>query len=354
MESGSRNFLQNIVARRIDGKSVFGAVARLETGDGSVSLTAAAGEMEPETPYFIASVTKLYVTAVVMKLRSEGRLSLDDPAANYLGRDIAVSLHRLHGIDSSDKITVGHLLSHTSGLPDYFTTKKEGGKSLLDELLSGEDMSWTAEEAVGMSKSMRPKFFPGQKSKAHYSDTNFQILGMIVESILGKSLADVLDDVVFRPLGLRETYLYEGASIRPPAPLYYKQAPLSIPRAMQSSGADGGIVSTAKESVTFLKAFFRGVLFSKSFFDEMMIWRRIIYPLEYGTGLMRFRLPRIFSPFKEPHEFVGHSGLTGAFSFYCPEKDAFLTGTVNQVGNPSLPFRLMLKVINQINPQGGG
>jgi D-alanyl-D-alanine carboxypeptidase len=52
------------------------------------------------------------------------------------------------------------------------------------------------------------------------------------------------------------------------------------------------------------------------------------------------------SPFQASPELIGHSGLSGAFSFYCPQKDTFLTGTVNQIADPSLSFRLMLKLLN--------
>ncbi|MDO8869603.1 MAG: hypothetical protein Q7V10_02515 [Methanobacteriaceae archaeon] len=75
---------------------------------------------------------------------------------------------------------------------------------------------------------------------------------------------------------------------------------------------------------------------------------KIFFPLQYGIGLMRFKLPRIFSPFKSVPELLGHSGLSGAFSFYCPEKDIYLTGTVNQAAYPDLSFNLMVKIINYL------
>jgi hypothetical protein len=59
---------------------------------------------------------------------------------------------------------------------------------------------------------------------------------------------------------------------------------------------------------------------------------------------MRFRLPRIFSPFQAQPELIGHSGLSGAFAFYAPAKRTFITGTVNQLAYPDTSFRLMLKL----------
>jgi D-alanyl-D-alanine carboxypeptidase len=60
---------------------------------------------------------------------------------------------------------------------------------------------------------------------------------------------------------------------------------------------------------------------------------------------MRIKLPRIFSPFKEFPELIGHSGLSGAFAFYCPSRDVFLAGTVNQLSAESTSFKLMLKFL---------
>ena len=72
--------------------------------------------------------------------------------------------------------------------------------------------------------------------------------------------------------------------------------------------------------------------------------------MQYGVGIMRFKLPRIFSPFRGTPEFVGHSGLSGAFAFHCPVKGLFLCGTVNQLTPPSLSFRLMMKLANVVAP----
>jgi len=118
--------------------------------------------------------------------------------------------------------------------------------------------------------------------------------------------------------------------------------------AMTSFGPDGGIVSTANESMIFLKAFFNGKLFPKEYLDEMKDWNKIFFPLQYGIGIARFKLPRIFSPFKPVPKLIGHSGLSGAFAYYCPEKDIYLTGTVNQIHNAGLSYKLMIRILNNI------
>ncbi|NTV47143.1 MAG: beta-lactamase family protein, partial [Chlorobiales bacterium] len=237
---------------------------------------------------------------------------------------------------------------HTSGLPDYFEDKPGGGVILLDELRSGIDRSWTFEEAVAHSKRMTPFFKPGEKGKAHYSDTNFQLLGKIIEGIDGKQLAEVLDERIFRSLALKKTYLFTDCTDTLPADIYYKDHPLHIPKAMASFGPDGGIVSTAEETMTFLKAFFNGRFFPQAVLKDLYHWNSVMFPLEYGVGVMRFKLPWIFSPFKPMPELIGHSGLSGAFAYFCPEKDVFMTGTVNQIHSPGTAYKLMLKLITAL------
>lgn len=195
---------------------------------------------------------------------------------------------------------------------------------------------------------MKPAFRPGEKGKALYSDTNYQLLGRIAEVVTGKLFSKLLEESIFSPLGLSKTYLYQDSQDTRPVSLYYKDHPLHIPLAMTSFGADGGIVSTSDELMIFLKAFWGGKFFPVENFSHMKKWNRIFFPLEAGVGLTRFKLPRLFSPFKATPEFIGHSGLSGTVAFYVPEKDVYLTGTVNQISNPGRSFRLMLAIINYL------
>lgn len=260
-------------------------------------------------------------------------------------------MHKLHIFKSEDysySLTVRNLLAHTSGLPDYFEDKGVDGKSLMKKLQEGNDQSWTFEQSVEMSKKMPPKFAPNTKNKAHYSDTNFQLLGKIIENIYGKTIAEVMHDVIFQPLGLKQTYLYVDASDKTPALMYFKNNSLDICKAMTSFGADGGIVSTSAETMVFLKAFFNGYFFPKSYFPELYTWNSVMFPLKYGIGIMKFQLPAIFTMFRKMPAFVGHSGLSGAFAYYVPEKDVFLAGTVNQINNPGTSYKMLIQTLNSI------
>lgn len=342
------NKLQRVLEKTVDNQSVFGVSFCVENGDGSLRYAGAAGNLEPESQYFIASTTKLFTSAIILHLASQKVFQLDNPIANYLDKSVIDGLLVIKGVDYSTQITIRQLLAHTSGLPDYFQQRKANGKSFLGELTAGIDQGWSFDQVIAETKRMKPAFRPGEKGKALYSDTNYQILGRLIETVSAKTIHAALQEFIFTPLGLQKTYLYADSQDTRPAPLYYKKNRLDVPLAMASFGTDGGIVSTSAELMTFLKAFFGGQFFPAEDFAWMKQWNRIFFPLEAGVGLTRFKLPRLFSPFKAMPEFIGHSGLSGTVAFFAPEKDIYLTGTVNQVDNPGRSFRLMIELLNHL------
>jgi len=95
--------------------------------------------------------------------------------------------------------------------------------------------------------------------------------------------------------------------------------------------------------VTFVQAFFDGRLFDKTLLDEMLTdWNRIFTPLEYGTGVMRFRLPAVFTGFRS-FEFQGHSGASGVVWYRDARTGVIVVGAVNQLKQRSLPYQLMIR-----------
>ncbi|MGB0429591.1 MAG: serine hydrolase domain-containing protein [Bacteroidia bacterium] len=334
--------LEEILVKQVDNKTVFGAVVSIESPD--FSWTSAKGNFETSSQYFIASTSKLYTSAVIFQLLDEGKLSLDDRISDYLDASIMDELHLLDGKDYSNEITINHLLSNTSGLPDYFEGKGGDGTKLVDELMGGNDDSWTFEECIAISKTMEPEFAPGAEGKALYSDTNFQLLGIIIEIITGISISEAYQTRIFEPLGLSQTFLYLDENDTRPKKMYYKKEELDIPKAMTSFKADGGIVSNASESMIFIRAFYNGGLFNEKHIEDGAVFNKIFYPNEYGVGYMRYKLPDFYNV---PY-FIGHSGLSGAFAWYCPEKDAYITGTVNQLNKPGTSYRMIIKMINEL------
>ncbi|WP_227521479.1 MULTISPECIES: serine hydrolase domain-containing protein [Bacillus] len=252
------SFVADLVSTSVSKKNIYGAVLCVENGDSSLSLLYGAGNLSENKPYFIASVTKLYVTTVLLLLRREGYLQLENKISEYFTDEILHELHIYKGIDYSKDITIKHLMSNTSGIPDYFSSEA------VKELVTGKDQSWGFGRVIASAKKKKPKFAPGKR--AQYSDTNYQLLGRIIETITKKEIHTVFKEFIFDELDLVETYLFEDVNDEKPATMYYKDKELHLPQYMSSIGPEGGIVSTAKESMLFLKAFFNGQFFSERIF----------------------------------------------------------------------------------------
>lgn len=193
---------------------------------------------------------------------------------------------------------------------------------------------------------MKPKFIPDSK-KAFYSDTNFQILGKIIELVTGKSFSTVCNEMIFSKLNMKNTYIYEDIKDEKPIPIFWKEKELKIPKAMKSFGADGAGVSNAKEMNMFIRGFFEGKLFPKEKLKEIQVFYSMGFPFKYGIGIQKFSLPFFLSPFNS-YEMIGHSGLNGTFCFYYPKKELYITGTINQTAKPQAAFSLMIKLLNSL------
>src|SRR5690606_32766196 len=215
----------------------------------------ATGDMNTGSRYFLSSVTKFYLTAVVIQMIEEDLIRLEDKAADYLPHEYAQGLHVYKGVDYSSLITIKNLLSNTSGLADYFFHRKNNGKSKAKKLLESNDELWNLDKTFHLIRKMNPKFPPGKKGKASYSDTNFQLLGKIIEIVKEKRIDKVFQEYIFDPLKLKDTYVYSDSDDQTPVPFYYKSEKLWLPEYMTSVPAEGGIISTAEECMLFLKAF---------------------------------------------------------------------------------------------------
>lgn len=346
MTTEKEKSLQTVLDKTVDNKKVFGISFAFKKD--TLTWQGSSGNMTIDQPYFIASTTKLFTTAIILKIRAEGKLRLDDKISKYIDKLILSGLHIYKGKDYSQELTIKHLLSHTSGLPDYFQGKGTSGKSLENEITEGNDQFWTFEQAIERTKKMTPLFAPGTKGKANYSDANFQLLGKIIENITHKTYDENCKEFIIQPLGLTKTYVYQDSTDKIPKILYYKNKELNIPKAMTSFGADGGMVSTSNDMLIFIEAFFRGKLFPSTYIDELQEWNNIFFPMKSGIGIHLFKLPWIFNPTGAVPYFIGHSGLSGALAYYSPKENIYIVGTVNQVAHPDISFKTMIKLTQQI------
>ncbi len=356
--------LQQLVDR-LAAKPRFGhAIVGVERGDGSFRWSGAAGvanadgaPMTPETPFFVASVTKLYIATLVLQLHEEGKVDLGAPISTYFGPERVAGLHRIGDVDHTPEVTVFHLLSHTSGLNDYLEGKPDGGRSMYHQIAAGSDISWGIEDVLSITRDqIRPHFPPQDPTadprKGRYSDTGFQLLIAIVEEITGGSFAEALEQRIIRPLDLRQTWLPGKSQPLDPAPVatdvWSNGQALAIPQAMASFN---DLYSNVDDTLTFLAALMRGELFRNPATYPLMEERRnrVIWPLiHYGLGMMHFKIGRFNAPGRRPLTLIGHTGATGSWLFHCPELDLLTTGTVDEVKARAFPFRFIPKLLRAI------
>lgn len=299
----------------------------------------AAGDLTVDTPCYFASATKLMVATVLHQLARDG-LDLDAPLVTVV--PLAGLLVR-DGRDLTGQITIRQLMTHTSGLPDYLGSANPK-RGLMGALLRGQDRGWSREEALEMARGMAPVGRPGQMRRGFYSDTNYQLLDAVIEAVEGAPVDEVLERRLFRPLGLRQTWLYQDPADRRPAPLRYRAGPLEIPQAMASFRGDGALVTTTREGLAFLRALWGGTFGPVDWLTRGP-FRPVFFPMDYGEGVMRFALPRWMTLFRRFPALYGHSGHSGAALFHAPEVGVTIAATVNQIDRPGTVFKLMLKAL---------
>lgn len=352
------------------------AIMSVESLDGSFSWTSTQGPAQPDgdplsqdTPIWIASVTKLYTAAVIFILAERNQVDINEKMSAYLPQALIEGLHRTEdGIDHTAEITLRHLLGHSSGLPDYLEDHRKGEKSLLETIVEDGDRSWTLQEALDIIRGRLTAHFPPQsldkeKKKIRYSDTNYQLLIAIIESVTGESQQDAFSRFLFQPLGLDATCL-PGTSNEKTFPeaasVWDGEKHLEIPLTLQSAR---DLKSTTGDMLGFMRGLVQGQIFKDpATFDLMRSDFNTFgfsldptptapsWPIEYGLGMMRFKIPRLLSPFNPVPPVIGHTGVSGSWLFYCPEAELILAGTVNQMAAAALPFRFIPRLLSDLKP----
>jgi D-alanyl-D-alanine carboxypeptidase len=264
-----------------------GAILVVRHGGRTVRLAGGLADVARKRPmhssdrFRIASLTKSYVATVALQLVAERQLALDDSVEQ-----------RLPGVvPNGGKIRIRQLLNHTSGLFDFAADPR-----VLKPYLKGNfGFRWAPRKLVQIGVSHKPLFAPG--TRFAYSNTDYVILGLIVEAVTGNSLGTELGGRIFRPLGLRATAFPTKPRIASPyAHGYYVFAK---PPATDVSGvspfpwAAGAMVSTGADVLSFYRALLAGDLLEPKLLNAMKKTvsegRRTDIPgSRYGLGLERF------------------------------------------------------------------
>jgi CubicO group peptidase (beta-lactamase class C family) len=334
--------------------------------DGSWEWTAASGEANPDgtamradTPWFLASVTKLFIAAVVLRLHEQGKIDLDAPISDLLSDSLRTGLHLHDGVDRTAQITAKHLLAHASGLPDSLVEARKGQDNLVDQIQAG-DLEFSFEDAVDRVRSLRPHFPPSDldaaRPRVRYSDTNYQLLMLAAERATGRPMSALHTELIFRPLGLDNTW-YPGDEPAhdpgPPATPWLGDWPLQDrPMALRSLG---DLFGTTEDMLRFGRALFSGRVFAGESTGALM-WGRFnrfgfprsvaaiaspAWPIEYGLGMMRFAPSRAMAMGRRLPPLLGHTGSTASWLWCSPPLGLVVAGTADQASKASFPFRVL-------------
>ncbi|GAA0400323.1 serine hydrolase domain-containing protein [Paenibacillus motobuensis] len=150
-EKSTGQRLDIIFNNTLDHKKVFDMTVNVESGNGSFSYLRSAGQMKDDSPFAIASITKMFTAAVIFNLVDSGQLSLNETLDQLFEFDLITGLHVYKGSDRTGSITIQQLISQTSGLPDYFTEKGPDGTSFEAEILK-KDTTIDFEQILSRSK----------------------------------------------------------------------------------------------------------------------------------------------------------------------------------------------------------
>ncbi|MCL2492015.1 MAG: beta-lactamase family protein [Coriobacteriia bacterium] len=332
--------MARVFEKATDTRSIHGAVLLVENTSGEYREQFGYGNIDADSPIFTASIGKMYTASCLLQLCAQGRLSLDDPLDRYFDAIQLDGLHVFKGIDYSHQLIVSHLLFQNSGLGDIY---EEGGAK--KEAIQG-DFSLSFEQKLERMKKLSPHFAPGDPRRAYYSDFNFDLLGKIIERLTGTPLALVYKELLFDPLGLVSTYL--PAFDDDPIPrIYYRDELLHRPQVIRSFQAGGACVSTARETMQLLKAFWEGTFFPREMLTELAIYRKLqasMGPLRYGGGHMQIPLDGLATSFMGKGALIGHAGSTACAAFSYPHKDLHFVCDFNQMAKPALPVRTVMRL----------
>ncbi|HAA11093.1 MAG TPA: hypothetical protein DCE41_05075 [Cytophagales bacterium] len=271
--------------------------------------------MASNSLYFIASISKLFTSAAVYRYVDQGLLSLEDPIAQWLSDEI------VEKVENVELANVGHLLSHRSGIADFYTAQFD-----LDRI--DKDHLWSKEEVLTYAYNKKANFEVDEGYS--YSNTNFLLLSMILECISGQSFEQVYRETVFDPLQLTSAYYSEEVIIPDHAvkgyvDLYGNENFVESRFLYQDElgiGGDGGVAINAYHLAVFLENLTNPDFLSTESQAQMTNWFPIggyddvFGQTENGYGAERFNTPY--------ESAIGHTGgIDGfiTFGFYFPDSD---------------------------------
>lgn len=293
--------LEAIAGAAVAGNRAVGIVAAVARGK-EVLLLEAYGKADAEgnvpltveTVFPIGSVTKQFTAAAIVQLRDQGRLGLDDDITKWLPD------FQTHG----NKVTLRHMLAHTSGIANLTAVPE------LRALKMIRNPSLTRDQVYSIIRQYPFEFPTG--TMEIYSNTNFWLLGLVIEKASGMSYEAYVEKRMFEPLGMKRSMYCNTAKMVPPRAYGHGMkngVSVRVPDIVQTATfAAGAICSTAGDMLTWLQALHGGKVLPARSYAEMMAPAK----LADGTPL-RYSMGTSVGEDRRGQKYLGHNG--GGFGY---------------------------------------
>ena len=255
----------------------------------------------------------------------------------------------------SRDLTLSHLLSHRSGLPDPVQPPRgHSTECSLDRLMRRPDRHWGLAEVVAQCAGLPPQGRPGERFA--YGDANYALAQCVLQEVTGLSAHEVLRTQVFQPAGMTRTGQPHSTATDEElaglkiAPVWVKGAEISHARALSVGSADGGAVTTLEDMVRFQEALHEGDLLDRDLLARLARPRsRLRAGLHYGTGLATIRfgefIPLVLRGLPEP---VGGLGLWAVHSFFYPRQRVHVVMNLHSTTQMQRSFALHIAIARRL------
>jgi D-alanyl-D-alanine carboxypeptidase len=298
--------------------------------------------LTPKSTFRIASNTKTYTAATILRLAELGQLNIDESIEKYLP-DSYTAIFRKNDV-SLAKITVRNLLNHTSGLPEHTRDKR-----YFEKLFKEPQYKWKPLETVGLIFKYNMKINPPDTNFL-YSDTGYILLATAIKHLTKRSLTMSFKKYLsFEKLGIKSTW-HETLEVKPKhagtrAHQYYGEVDTFDWHPSFDLYGGGGLVSTVGDMAIFLKALMKGNIFENDkTLDLMKTVIEISSEVNYGMGLYSLDI--------DGKKMWGHAGFWNTFAFYLPDDDILISGSIMQkdaIKGTVLTRKIMEIMISSLN-----
>jgi CubicO group peptidase (beta-lactamase class C family) len=281
-------------------------------------------KVEPDMVFRLGSITKQFTAVAILMLAEQGKLSLQDEIGNYLP-DFPTG---------DNKVTIEHLLTHTSGIKSYTN---------MEEWLQMWRKDMTPQEIIAMSKDKPFEFAPGERW--NYNNSGYVMLGAIIEKVSGKTYEEFIKTHIFEPLGMSHSHYGSSERVIPRRIPGYQKGNEGIINApylsMTQPYAAGSLLSSVDDLVLWNDAVFAGRLLKKEWLDKAFASYKLASGESTGYGYGWF-----ISDLRG-HRCIEHGGGINGFTSYAmalPEDKVFVAVLTNSAIEGRTPEPRALRI----------